>query len=649
MMKRMIEAESFTKRGGWLIETQSMEQMGSAYLMAHGMGVPVEDAETTAVIDEPGVYTFWARTRDWTAVWGRGKPAGRFTLLVDGRPLETVLGTNGSEWKWQKAGSVRLEAGTHKLSLHDLTGFNGRCDAVCFTDGEDEPEQDNEKMKKFRRTLCGIEVEEYPEEFDLIVAGGGMAGVCTALTAIRNGLKTLLVQDRSVLGGCNSSEIRVSAGGVPHADPYPNIGNVVSEITPIMGSGGTYAAEYYEDSRKLHAFELSPRSLWKLELNTAVVGLTREGDSITSVVCRSCVTGKETRYRAKLFADCTGDAVLARMMGAEMMYGTEARSAYDESLAPVKAKNEVMGQSVLWLSSDTGAPSDFPEVDFGFEVNDDNVLYVTGGDWEWESGQYRNQSAEAEYIRDYAMMAIYANWSYLKHHSARKDEFANRKLDWVSPIGGKRESWRVVGDLVLTQNDIENKVDYPDKTAAITWNIDLHYPDPAFLGRTPEPYRSCAYHRGIGAPYAVPYRCLYARDVKNLFLGGRIISCTHVAFAAVRVMRTLGQLGEVVGMAAAICKKHGVQPRGVYTDHLGELIERMKRGVPVPYYHGGLPSDRHQTYHFKELGHIAIPETYPRILADEALRSRIEALDVIHVDGKKMKDVTADDLPEKRF
>ena len=634
MTRKLIEAESFRERGGWLIETQSMPTMGSAYLMAHGMGIPVADAVTETELPA-GNYTFWARTRDWTKVWGRGKPAGRFTLNVNGVPLETTLGTGGSEWSWQRAGSMTLPGGKVTLALHDLTGFNGRCDAIYITSGDDIPREDAD----FRREITGMTVQDADEEFDLIVAGGGMAGTCTAIAAIRSGLRVLLVQDRSMLGGCNSSEVRVSLGGVPHAAPYPNIGNVVAEIGPIMGSGGTYAAEYYEDNRKKMAFELSKPDRWKLLLNTAVVDLERDGNRITAVITRSCIDGSETRYRARLFADCTGDGTLARMMGCETMYGTEAESDYGETLAPKEASNEVMGQSVLWLSSDTGAYSDFPEVDFGIEITDENVLYVKGGDWEWESGQYRNQATEAEYIRDYAMMAIYANWSYLKHHSARKAEYANRKLDWVSPIGGKRESYRVIGDYVLTQNDIEEKREHADATAAITWDIDLHYPDPKYIHTAPDPYRSCAYHRGIGEPYPVPYRCLYAKDAENLFLGGRIISCTHVAFAAVRVMRTLGQLGEVIGMAAAVCKENDCLPRDVYTTHFEKLAERMRAGVPVPAYHSYWPRSNDQRYHIKELGMLRIPDDVERIKANPELLGRIAALNITHLNGKKITEM----------
>jgi len=234
------------------------------------------------------------------------------------------------------------------------------------------------------------------------------------------------------------------------------------------------------------------------------------------------------------------------------------------------------------------------------------------------------------------MMAIYANWSYLKHHSKRKSEFENRRLTWVSPIGGKRESYRVVGDYVLTQNDIEEKREHRDATAAITWDIDLHYPDPKYIHTAPEPYRSCAYHRGIGEPYPVPYRCLYAKDAANLFLGGRIISCSHVAFAAVRVMRTLGQLGEVIGMAAAVCKQNDCLPRDVYTKYFDELAARMTEGVRPPEYHSYWPRSDDQRYHIKELGMLRIPNDLERIKSDPELYKRIAALNITHLDGNKI-------------
>jgi hypothetical protein len=443
---------------------------------------------------------------------------------------------------------------------------------------------------------------------------------------MRTGSTVVLIQDRSVLGGNNSSEVRVGMGGFVHVAPYPQLGNVVAEIGPIFGGPGTYSADAFEDVRKENIFRLPPCGKNKLALNERVFAVEKApGDprKITALVAHNLRTGAETRYRARLFADCTGDALIARLMGAEVMYGRESRSRFNESLAPEQADNQVMGLSVLWYSKKAAKPTTFPDIDWGIPFSEEKVYYIRGGDWEWETGQYRNQAEETEYIRDYGMMAIYANWSYLKNPSKRKAEWAYDALSWVSALGGKRESYRVVGDHVLTQNDIENHVAYRDATATMTWDLDLHFPDPENAGKFKEPFRSCAYHRGIVKPYPVPYRCLYAKDVKNLFLGGRDISASHVALSCVRVMRTLGMLGEVIGMAATICAKENAYPRDVYETHFATLKAMMEKGVPTPTYHA-YGCSASESYHFKELGQI--PVNPPN--ATPALKERIKALNV---------------------
>lgn len=625
-----LEAESFERLGGWVVDSQSMEQVGSAYIMAHGMGVPVQDAETCCEIPEDGRWTVWARTRDWTAAWGRGTPAGRFNIVVNGKRLPATLGTGRQDWAWQKAGTASLKKGKATIALHDLTGFNGRCDAIYMTtDAKDVPPNGKEELAEFRRKALGLEVKEIEEEFDFVVAGGGIAGICAAISAARSGVKVALIHDRAILGGCNSSEVRVGVGGFAHSEPYPNLGRVVSEIEPLSGGAGTYKAETYEDARKEIAVRREGNCA--LFLNERVVGLEVSGGKIGSLTSRNARTGAETRFKAKLFADCTGDASLSKMAGAGLMYGREASSEFNEELAPERADRQVMGLSVLWYARKGGAPAGFPEIDWGLEIDESNAYYIRGGDWEWETGQYRDQANETEYIRDYGMMAIYANWSFLKNRSKRKDEWAEETLGWVSPVGGKRESYRVVGDLILTENDIENHVAHPDATGAITWSIDLHFPDPENTAKFKEPFRSCAYHRGIGKPYAVPYRCLYAKDVRNLFLGGRIISMTHVAFSCVRVQRTLGALGEVIGLAAGVCAKEGLLPRDVYEKRFAKLKELMEAGVPVPPpYHADKPGD-YESYHFKEIGFLLHRE--PGF--DDSLMRRISALGVKHKNWDK--------------
>ena len=602
-----VECESFDNLGGWTVDPHSMKKLESSYIMAHGVGKPVADATTKVDVPSAGRYAVWAKTRDWAAEWreGRGSAPGRFKALVDGEAIDGELGTEGRDWHWQKAGEIDLAQGAATLALHDLTGFNGRCDALFLTD-------DLAAKPPFARPAEAV--ADNPTAYDLVIVGGGMAGICMAQTAARYGVKTLLLQDRDVLGGCNSSEVRVGLGGYWHIAPYPNLGNVVDELAPAYNNNRPLPPEFYEDARKANFFVRAKRNCDVLYREHVFAVEADPGDAkrIVAVLSRNTHTGKVMRHRAALFCDATGDATIARLAGCETMYGTEARSRFNESCAPEKASRQVMGHSTQWTSRIADAPVAFPDIDWGFVLDESNVYHITEGGWEQEAGQYRDMADDTEAIRDYGLYAVFSNWSYLKNRSPRKAEWANREITWVSPIGGKRESYRVVGDYVLTQNDIENHVKHSDLTAPITWNIDIHFPDPDNEAKFKEPFRSCAYHRCFNGPYAMPYRCLYARDAKNLFLAGRDISCSHVAFAATRVMGTLGVCGEVTGMAAAICRKHGCAPRDVYEKHLDELKDMMEKGVPRPgFYHAGGCSGELEYYHFKSDDKHERPQIYP--------------------------------------
>lgn len=597
----LIEAESFQEKGGWVVDTQSVPQMGSAYLMAHGLGTPVKNAETEVMLPEAADWHAWVRTRNWSAEWGRGSAAGIFRLLADGNSYTETLGNKSKEWEWQYAGVMHLDAGTHKVALQDMTGFNGRCDCIYFTTEAGDIPQNTES---YREQRAGVSVQEDDRYYDLVICGGGIAGTAMALTAIREGLKVALIQDRGMLGGCNSSEIKVGLGGYLHAEPYPNIGNVVEQISPVFNSPGAYPDEYYEDARKLKAFETVPapyKGNYKLALNQRMIQAESRNGMITAVIAKDMRDGSLYRYKGALFADCTGDAVLARKMGASVMYGREASDQFGESLAPEKADRMVMGMTTPWFTTDEAEEVTFPDIDWGIEINEKNGYLVSDGDWEWEFGQFRDMADETEKIRDYGLMTVFANWSYVKNHSVKAESWKNKKLAWASPFGGKRESYRVCGEYILTQRDIEEKIPHPDGTASMTWDIDLHYPELENMRRFEEPFRSCAIHRGIERHYPVPYRCLYAKDVPNLFLGGRCISTTHVAFSCVRVMRTLGALGEVVGMAAAVCRSKNILPGDVVCEwNFAELRKKMERGVQIQEMHA-YPAGKYEKFAFREI------------------------------------------------
>lgn len=633
MYELWIEAESFAEKGGWVVDQQSMETIHSSYLMAHGMGIPVADAVTDITVDSDGMYSVWVLTRDWTAVWNVSVPAGQFELSIDEKPLKYTLGTNGAKWSWQLAGKTALSKGNHKLCLHDKTGFNGRCDAIYITDSDDIPSDDISEIDKMRKRLNWKEIKNSGTAYDLIVAGGGIAGICSAISAMRGGLNVLLINDRGVLGGCNSSEIRICMGGCINLPPYENLGNIVKEIAPVMSNPSIYEGEYFEDNRKLFAFE--PRHYdqygnFKIALNESVTGVEMCGCKITAVICTNTLTGMKTRFTASLFSDCSGDAVLARLAGAEVMYGSESRSVYNESLASEENCGSVMGHSIRWHSCKTDSAVSFPDIDWGLKIDNTTCLNTYCGNWEQETGFWHNMITEIEYIRDFGLRAIYSNWSYQKNHYNGKKRFENYSLKWVSAIGGKRESYRVKGDYILTQNDIEDRIFHEDGTSCMSWSIDLHFPEPDNIRNFGEPFRSFAYHRGIVQPYQVPYRCLYSKDIENLFLGGRIVSMSHVAFSSARVMRTLGQLGEVVGIAACICKKHGCNPRDIYKTYLDELKSGMKKGCHVPTAFE-CPTSDEEGYHIADAGFLWFkPYSCDDENAREKFRNAIKSLGLQH-------------------
>ena len=246
----LIEAESFDSSGGWSLDTQFIDNMGSPYLLAHGLGRPVKDATTTVTFPETGEYHVFVRTKDWVARWkAPGKP-GRFQLIVDGQPLGETFGTQGQEWFWQDGGTVQIKNKQTTVALKDLTGFDGRCDAMLFTKEHDAPPNTSEILANWRRERLGLEAKPTEKKgYDLVVVGGGYSGMGAALSAARMGCKVALVQDRPVLGGNGSSEVRVWAMGNIRRGKYPRIGEIVEEFCDrATKSPGTF--EEFEDAKK---------------------------------------------------------------------------------------------------------------------------------------------------------------------------------------------------------------------------------------------------------------------------------------------------------------------------------------------------------------------------------------------------------------
>jgi len=581
----LVEAENFKNKGDWVVDQQFMDQMGSPYMMAHGLGIPVKDAITSISFPETGVYKVFVRTFNWTSPWYEGEGPGRFRLKINGKTLPGVFGTKDKKWIWQDAGKVTIKSKEAEIVLQDLTGFNGRCDAILFTtDMSLIPPSDGDKLLEFRKILLGIGQPGDGGEYNFVVVGGGAAGICAAVSAARLGVKVALINDRPVLGGNNSSDIRVALSGDITKNLYPNIGNVLNEFNPpkelfhpgwtsIMHAG---PAENFLDDRK-EAIVRAEKNI-SLFLNFHVFKTEMEGKRIKSVIAKHIETGEEIRFQGFIFADCTGDASVGYLAGADYRMGRESAYEAFESLAPLFADKKTMGSSNLWRYETTDTPSVFPKLDWAVQVSD---RYYVGEDPKpsrWEGGFNKNTILDAEYIRDYNLRAVFGNWSYLKNNVP---EYANCKLTWMAYIAGKRESRRLLGDIILNQNDIQNQVSYDDASFTTTWSIDQHFPDPENSKYFPgEEFYSNNIKIKI-FPYHVPYRCLYSRNIDNLLMAGRDISVTHIALGTVRVQRTTAMMGEVAGMAASICKKHQVFPRSVYLEYLTELKELMKAGIPT--------------------------------------------------------------------
>ena len=561
-----VEAEQFAQRGGWVLDPQFMDQMGSPYLLAHGLGVPVADATTTVEFPSAGTYRVLVRTMDWVARWKAPGTPGRFQVLVGGKPLAATFGTEGADWHWQDGGRVEVSAGPVALALHDLTGFEGRCDALLFTtDARFVPPNRDPEMAAVRRRLLGLPGEpQAAGEYDLVVVGGGIAGTCAAVSAARLGLAVALVQDRPLLGGNNSSEVRVWLQGARNKEPWPRVGDIVAELEQARRAhyGPENTADLYEDAKKLAVVRAEPNI--RLFLEHRAFAVEAAGGRIRAVIAQETV-GRRIRLAAALVADCTGDGAVGVLAGADFDMTPQGH----------------MGPCNLWNVIDSGSTASFPRCPWALNLADKPFpgrgpkpdTKQLGG-WYWESGFDHDPIAQMEYIRDWNFRAMYGAWDALKNVDKA---FPNHRLNWSAFIMGKRESRRLLGDVVLTKQDLVDANQFPDGCVPTGWSMDLHLPDPRYeKGFEGDAFIAKAEYGRYPIPFWVPYRCLYSRNVANLFMAGRDISVTHEALGAVRVMRTGGCMGEIVGMAASLCKRRGVGKNP------GANPDYVNQGEPAP-------------------------------------------------------------------
>jgi hypothetical protein len=453
---------------------------------------------------------------------------------------------------------------------------------------------------------------------DFCVVGGGMAGLCAAIAAARRGAKTVLLHERPVLGGNASSEVRIHVCG---ADRHNHIKNL--RETGILeelrlenlrrnpnGSFSIWDTILYEKAKAEPNLTLL--------LNCTCVGADMaRGEGILPSVASSVVsssseeqtaegnTTEQTKeetdaggtpagrkgkmpsprriaavrgwqlttqtvhlVRAKLFADCSGDAVLAPLTGAEFRVGREARGELGESLAPEQADRKTMGMTCCFGARELAGPQSFepPAWALRFDRCEDLPFgeadhhWYRQGYWWMELGGTSDTIADTERLRDELLKLAYGVWDHVKNRCRHKHEAANWALDWVQFLPGKRESRRYVGDHMLSQCDLEAEGRFDDLVAYGGWTMDDHNPEGFWSVRSGAP--ATHWHRSP-SPYGIPLRSLYSRNVANLFFAGRCASATHMAMSSTRVMGTGCSMGQAVGTAAAMATRLGCDPRGL--------------------------------------------------------------------------------------
>lgn len=416
---------------------------------------------------------------------------------------------------------------------------------------------------------------------DLLVAGGGPSGVMAALAAARNGAKVILVQDRSRLGGNSSSEVKMHIVGANNHKGRPGWreGGILEELRLDDAVNNPQRSWELWDLLLYDKVITEPNI--RLLVDTTVYAAEVQKGAIQRVMARCDKTETLYRISANYFADCTGDSRLAMEAGATMRWGHEARSDFNEPLAWDKPSRETLGSSVLFTARDYGRPMSYTPPSWARKI-EERHLYKRGiSDKSWEYGYWwiewggkLDTIQENDRIRHELLAIVTGVWDYIKN-SGKFPGSANWAMDWVGMVPGKRESRRVVGDHMLTQQDIMGlNGDFEDAVAIGGWPMDEHPPG-GFDDTDQPPFVSIK----LPEVYNIPLRSLYSKDLSNLFIAGRNASCSHVAFTSTRVMATCAVMGQAVGTAAALCVRHKVTPRELYTNkpRLKELQQTLLR------------------------------------------------------------------------
>ncbi len=408
---------------------------------------------------------------------------------------------------------------------------------------------------------------------DYCVVGGGLAGMCAAISAARGGIKVAIIQDRPVFGGNASSEIRMwicGAGGKDNRET-----GIIEELQLENRYRNQRSNYSLWDSILYEKIRFEPNIT--MLLNCSCNDIEMDGMRIKAVKAWQLTTETWHTVEAKLFADCSGDSILAPLSGAEFRHGREAKHEYNEGIAPEKADHKTMGQSCLIQARETDSAQTFVPPKWANRYTScdefpfrEHSISETQNFWWLEIGGEKDTVHDTEEIRDELLRIAYGVWDHIKNHCDNEDKAVNWELDWVGVLPGKRESRRYIGDYVLNQNDVTNEGRFDDLISFGGWPMDDHHPAGFHYEGEPTTFHPAP------SPFGIPYRCLYSRNIENLFCAGRNISVTHAAMSSTRVMATCATLGQAVGTAAVIAVRDDLTPRGVYMKKISQLQNMLQ-------------------------------------------------------------------------
>ncbi|MCM8527547.1 MAG: FAD-dependent oxidoreductase [Lentisphaeraceae bacterium] len=429
--------------------------------------------------------------------------------------------------------------------------------------------------------------------YDVVVVGGGSAGLGAAIAAARNGIRVAFIQDRPILGGNCSDEIMVPPMGY-QKNPVDkaNVTGIAEEIYPPQSFKKMGSSKVYEEIVR------AEKNI-DLFLNTRAVDVQMKNrENIEAVIAINVHTGQRMKFTAPLFVDTTGHGWIGYYAGAESRHGTESRREFNESMAPLKANSHTMGNSTYKIEFKTMTePVEFKTPgwayqwksakDFdGFSSHNSDAIRPKGyenavkgrgtkvnnlgGAFTWfaELGGTSNTITDAEKIRDELFRLHIGLWGYQKNY-AMVEKTKNKKMVWMNYVPGVRESRRLMGDYIMTQKDFDEQIIHPDTVAFTDWGIDDHHPHGFFTKGT------FVIHVYKGRRVSIPYRSLYSKNIKNLFVAGRCMSVSHVALGGVRVQRPMTATGQAVGVAAAMAVREKCLPRDITKKHISELQQQL--------------------------------------------------------------------------